>query len=371
MNQSFCVLPFYRTTVRSQGGMSPCCLIHNYSNITNSSVSDFWVSDKLNSLRQRMLEGQLCDECETCYRAEKISGKSMRTESLRDHAVDHNTDLSEFVSGKNYLGRSLPNHFEFHLGNLCNLKCLTCNPNDSSSFLAENKILKISSHQQSDFDIDKVLVDKIMTEVVDHGIEILDLRGGETMLIPYIRDFLNSLPHNHSIKSLRIQTNCTILDDVWKRIFSRFDNVEIMMSIDAFGTANNYIRYPSKWETIVSNVDYFASCTNTKIYINCVVSNLNLLLLEPLVNWAREKQIYFHWSLLERPTYFRFTNLPESLFNSGLEMLKRLPVFNTLSGQHDDQEWPDFCHMIGQRDKHRKNSILTVVPQFTKFWVHQ
>lgn len=371
MNKSFCVLPFYRTTIRANGNLAPCCIITNYANIKNLSLEEFWQSDQLENLRTNMLSGIECNECTECYNEERKFGKSMRTESWRDHSVNETTDLTKFVQSPKYLGRTFPNHLEYHLGNLCNLKCLTCNPRDSSAFLVENKILKISNHLQSDFNVEDHDVDQVIQSALEHRIEVLDLRGGESMLMPAVRKVLNNLPQNHGIDTLRIQTNCTVLDDFWKQIFTKFKTVEIMMSIDAYGAANEYIRYPSKWTDIEQNVDYFLSCNNVKLYVNCLISNLNFLVLPDIIEWCSKKNIYFHYSICSTPVYYTHNNLPEELFNKAKRQLDSYPNIIKLESLHNTQHWEDFCQMINKRDKHRGNSIFDILPELKPYWINK
>lgn len=370
MNDAFCVLPFYRITIRSHSGMTPCCHIQNFDKASNgTTLEQFWDNERLHGLRTNMLQGKKSPECQECYQQETIRGASMRTESLRDHNITPNTDLEKFVQGRRYLGKKIPNHLEFHLGNLCNLKCLTCDPMSSSSFLSENKVLKISNEDNAMFQIDDTVIENIMAEAVAKDIEVLDLRGGESMLMPSIKKVLGKLPDTHRIKTLRLQTNCTILDDYWKDMFKKFPRVEIMLSIDATGNANNYIRYPADWETINNNVDYFKSCKNLKLYVNCTISNLNFLLLKDIVDWCREKKIYFHHSLCRDPEYYRCTNLPKQLFDRGLEQLSQYPELSNLKLIHNDSQWADFCKMISLRDSHRKNSIFDILPELKTYWI--
>jgi MoaA/NifB/PqqE/SkfB family radical SAM enzyme len=372
MSSVFCALPFYRTTVRTNGGVSPCCYIKNYANISTTNIEDFWQNNiDLNQLRSNMLLGKESADCKQCYEHEKSIGTSMRIESLRDHAITSDTNFDKLVQESKYLGRKFPNHLEFHIGNLCNLKCLTCRPEDSSSFLIENKILGISNHDQKKFQTSDHITVQVLESVLEHGIEVLDLRGGESMLMPSIRKLLNRLPANHNIKCLRLQTNCTVLDDFWKQMLQRFDKVEIMMSIDAHGSANNYIRYPSNWEDIEKNVEYFLSLPHAHLYVNCTISNINFLVLAPLIEWCRQKRIYFHHSICSTPNYYHYTNLPTALFETGLEALRPYQEVINLSAIGNDSNWNDFCQMIDVRDDHRGNSIFSVLPEFKKYWKKQ
>lgn len=369
MNSAFCVLPFYRITIRSNGSMAPCCQILNFDNVNNTSLAQYWGNKKLDNLQKNMMQGIKSAECEDCYQKESMHGNSMRTDSLKDHFITENTDFNKLVQGPRYLGKKIPNHLEFHLGNLCNLKCLTCRPSDSSSFLSENKILKISNGNPTDFQISDSAIEKIINEAISNGIEILDLRGGESMLMPSIRRIIKNLPINHGIQLLRLQTNCTVLDDFWKETFKKFKRVEIMMSIDAVGDANNYIRFPSKWELINQNADYFKSCKNLKLYVNCTISNLNLFLVKDLIDWCKSKQIYFHFGVLTSPSYYKFTNLPRPLFEQAMTQNSAYPELSRLNATHDDSKWGEFCSMILKRDKHRNNSIFDILPQLKDYCI--
>jgi sulfatase maturation enzyme AslB (radical SAM superfamily) len=202
---------------------------------------------------------------------------------------------------------------------------------------------------------------------------MLDLRGGESMLSPVIKKILNQLPDTfYENTTLRIQTNGTVLDQIWKNILCRFKQVEIMLSIDAYGAHNEYVRFPSTWTDIEQNVDYFQQLTNIKLYVNCTISNINFLIIDKLVSWCREKNLYFHYSVLTAPNYYYYQNMPDSLLDQGFEKISQ---FNELvdfkkptKSGYNLQRWQEFCQIIDQRDQHRKNSIFNMLPQYKPYW---
>ena len=339
------------------------------SNIKDTDIKQYWASDEIKQLQNDLLESKFISRCSKCYDREKTIGKSMRTESLKDYKFFDQRYYKKLVEHHGYLDKTFPSRVEIHLGNLCNLKCLTCKPEDSSAFLTENHVLKISNHRQADYQLDDKTIYRNFELVLNHKVDILDLRGGESMLVPIVKTLLSQLPDTHNINTLRIQTNGTILDDAWKKIFKKFPKVEIMLSIDAYGTGNEYIRYPSKWSTIERNADYFLSIPDVKIYLNCTISNLNFLLLDHLINWAHTKNIYFHYTLVENPAYYQYTNLPAPLFDQMKEKLLTYPaVDGLLSANANSKYWVDFCNMIDIRDQHRKNSIFSVLPELKQYW---
>jgi sulfatase maturation enzyme AslB (radical SAM superfamily) len=325
----------------------------------------------MNHMRQTMLDGQeSITSCQPCYNDEISTGKSMRTGALSDYKFFNSTHHRQLLDHYKFKDIEFPNRLELHLGNLCNLKCLTCNPRDSSAFLAENRTLGISNHNQKDYQLSDDNIEQILNSAKSQDIKILDLRGGESMLMPSIKKILLSWPDSQASGiTLRIQTNCTVIDEQWKIIFKKFGKLEIMMSIDAHGLDNEYIRFPSLWSDIVQNIDVLTKLDNATSYINCTLSNLNFLVLPKLLDWCKEKNIYFHWSPLRTPTYFHFTNMPEELFKLGQQRLMNYPeVKSVMSQNYNDESWNNFCNMISLRDNYRKNSIFDVIPEFKTYW---
>jgi MoaA/NifB/PqqE/SkfB family radical SAM enzyme len=372
IKDNFCVLPFIQTVVRTNGLLSPCCEMIGTDNIRNVSIQQYWNSDGMKQLRDQMLnQNNEISVCNTCYKQEEIAGKSLRTESLSEasHVFLNKKYHKQTLEYYNYNDLDFPKRLEMHLGNICNLKCLTCRPEDSSMFLSENRILKISNHSQQDYQLDDNLIQHNLQTALDQGVERLDLRGGESMLMPGIKKILSDLDKDQCNITLRIQTNATILDHEWKLILNKFLHVELMISVDAYADANTYIRYPSEWQDIERNIEYFQSLPNTELYINCTVSNLNFLILPDLIDWAKQKNLYFHYANLIDPDIYQYTNMPTELFELAKQRLKTYPeVLDLLNNQSNPVLWSEFCQMIDQRDAHRKNRIFDVVPEFKQYW---
>ena len=374
-DDNFCVLPFIQTVVRTDGLMSPCCAMKGSDNIRDQSIQQYWTGDKMKQLRHQMLnENNNISACHICYQQEELTGKSMRTSSLleADHKFLNKKYHKKTLEYYNYNNLAFPKRLEMHLGNLCNLKCLTCRPEDSSMFLSENRTLKISNHSQQDYQLDNDVLENNLKTALSQNITRLDLRGGETMLMPGVKKILSELGENQCNITLRIQTNATILDNEWKLILDKFQHVELMISLDAFDDANTYIRYPSVWSDIERNIEYFQSLKNTELYVNCTVSNLNFLILPNLIDWTRQKNLYFHYATLINPDIYRFNNMPRDLFELGKQRLKNYSeVAGLLNSESDSVLWPEFCQMIDKRDTHRKNKIFNIVPEFEQHWTLQ
>lgn len=367
----FCILPFTQVVVRTDGSMSSCCNIPGKQNIRNTDFEQFWQSQEVVNFKQNILGQDPLPECKLCYNQENVQGESMRTRSLRDYKFFSQSHYSKMFEHFNYGKKNFPKKIEWHIQNLCNLKCLTCSPRDSSAFLIENQHLKISVNNQSEYTIDDAVIEKNLKLIFDHKVDVLDLRGGESMLVPKIQNILMSLDQHQYDCTLSIQTNGTVLNHSWKTILARFKKIKIMLSVDAYGSDNYYIRYPGDWNDIESNVDYFMSQPNISVHINCTVSNLNFALLSKLVSWAGSKKLFINWSFVDYPEYFHFTNLPLEIFEEAKSTASKfVGLENLITAQNNTQNWAKFCNMIDRRDQHRKNRIFDILPALQKHWIN-
>ena len=76
---------------------------------------------------------------------------------------------------------------------------------------------------------------------------------------------------------LRYNSNGTELNEKLFVLWSKFKEVTFNFSIDAYGDKNDYIRYPSEWNTIAKNLKTLdGSGNNIVINIAAAVQLLNL-----------------------------------------------------------------------------------------------
>ena len=125
-------------------------------------------------------------------------------------------------------------------------------------FHAENKILGISNDPTVDYTKFVVNTSNAVEEIIHPKLLFLDIRGGETLMVPEIKKVLINIPEDIAKNiTLKIQTNGTILPDpTWTNIFKKFKNTKINVSIDAYGDDNTYVRYPSNWQKILKTIKY-------------------------------------------------------------------------------------------------------------------
>lgn len=372
MSKTFCILPFVQVVTRTSGTLASCCMMQQ-SDLNQETISEFWKSDDLKHMRNQLLNGDTVEACNGCLKEEILFGHSMRTQSLRDYEFVE-VDPRQKLNQLGWPNEHYPKRVEMHVSNLCNLKCLTCSPRDSSLFLAENQALGLATSTDKNFMIPDRALDDLVERLKQGAVDLLDLRGGETMMIPKIKQILQNLPDSvYQNTVLRIQTNGTLLDRHWQLLLQKFRKVEIMLSIDSVDAYNTYIRYPSKWNKIQTFAQWVTQHTNIHCFVACTVSNLNIMSLWTLLDWCRDMKLYCHLTVLTRPDIYEFTNLPQALLEAAQQKLKayqipKLDGILSAQAKNNTQLWKKFCGTIDMRDQYRGVRIFDLYPELESHW---
>lgn len=112
--------------------------------------------------------------------------------------------------------------------------------------------------------------------------------GGEPMLIKQLFDFLERCIAMGESEHIAIEHNSNIVYipekawDIWKK----FRLVRIGVSIDGIKNVNEYIRFPSRWETIEKNIHRLDQAEGKfNLWITHSVQMLNILYLPEFLQW--------------------------------------------------------------------------------------
>ena len=282
-----------------------------FGNVNEQTLAEIWNGQAIRDFRNKLLNGEPDKRCSNCYSREKAGKSSMRQESNQKF-YDPSQVLDETAKA--------PVYFDIRFSNVCNLKCRTCWHGASSSWYQEAKLLKRNMGDQAIMKSidDPALFFEQIAKYCD-SIEEFYFAGGEPLLMEehyQVLDFL--IEHKKDVR-LRYNTNATQMHFKSKSIFAywnAFSDVEILVSVDAFGKRNDAIRSGSKYSEILTNVKAIRqNCPHVKLKLAPTVSALNIdLLCELHQQWIDEeiieaKDIYFN--LLERPTIYNIKALSE------------------------------------------------------------
>jgi len=268
-------------------------------NLRDHTIDEVWNSEFMKQTRLSLLNNNIPDSCKKFIQEESKGIKSKR--SWEQEVWNQRLNISERVgmmSPDGTMPVDIP-YFDLRLGNLCNLKCIMCSPHDSSSWIKDwklqtpqytNSILKEDQLWDRTMDYTWYQKGSFIESMKDqvHHIQELYFAGGEPLLIPehyHILKFLVDSGHSKNC-ILRYNSNGTEVSDSLLELWTHFKLVKFNLSIDAFGDKNEYIRYPSSWDTITKNLHKLDNTPdNVVINVACAVQAMNVLYLDELVDW--------------------------------------------------------------------------------------
>lgn len=279
-NKSFCALPWIGIAVDPNGTVRPCCQFDtsNLPKDFNVNHLDIMNHEFLNDVRKKMIAGEPVSNCNKCYRDEEAKNFSLRL-TINDE-VDR-LYRSLYNTGFQIPDNPITTYLDLDISNTCNLKCRMCSPRYSTAWYPDAQKLGLP--------IPKGIIshDSFLENINLKSLKVIKLSGGEALLDQHsIIKILNQTKIEEL--SLYIVTNLTTLPtEEFLEVLKKCKKVTFWCSIDAYGHLNDFIRKGSKWEQIVSNLNWYYD--NFEVIINSVVSIYNVNCFEQLVEFIEEK----------------------------------------------------------------------------------
>jgi hypothetical protein len=407
LSKTICPLPWIHLATRPNGDVRVCCtanasgagqedskeigLITNSSgnmNLKDYPLAEIWNSDYMKSVRLQMLNNQIPSSCTKCFEEESsgiVSKRQWETSVWKERLdIDAIIDVTSPDGG---LPVVIP-YFDLRLGNLCQLKCVMCSPHDSSSWIKEWKLqypkyktieLKQDQNWDSAFDYTWYKKGNFLSDMrlQANNIRELYFAGGEPLLIPEHYKILEFMVETGASKSciLRYNSNGLELPEKLFELWSYFKQVKFNFSIDAVGERNDYIRYPSKWIDVVTNLERLDDTPNNiTINIACAVQLLNVLNISELVHWKESKNFkkinlppygagLVGTHLVYLPSYLNVRVLPHHLKNKVAKQVeyfcsRRLADKEFMTNPYGVNRWQGLVQYMMAEDWSNKLPIL-------------
>lgn len=339
--------------------------------ILDDDIDNFWNSKILKNLRENFLNNRKPKICHQCFDLESLNIESPRQTCNKKWMFNYEPNITPPVNIK---------YIDIRLGNLCNLKCRMCNPYSSNQWIEEwglvRKLLDDKTKIQL-FKMDWPNNDKVSENLLKFAntIEQINLAGGEPTLATsqYILfDKLIELGVAKNI-SLKYTTNCTNLPKKMTDYWQHFKKVKINASIDAYEDLNRYIRYPTGWSLVETNLMKFKELSheNLILQINTTVQMYNILHLNKLLEFLNMHQINnIYLSILDHPSCLNIKVLPTELKELARDRLKPFMHIPAVRGVIDYMLASDLSSHLNEfktytiaLDKSRNESILDLVPE--------
>ncbi len=339
-DKSFCALAWVHSFVNLGGEYQVCCTSEEFENnildnngnkiniMDGFEPSEIMNTNYMKELRLKMLEGKWDALCGRCLITEKNNGVSRRMIENKGYE-DLIPSLLEATNTDGTINVDI-NSADYRLGNICNLQCRMCNPRSTLKWIDEWNEIKPENEKFAEtnieefrsydwFDRPELIKDfRLKAPTLKH----LHFAGGEPLIVPQMRKILQECINSGNAKNITItyNTNLSVLPEKVIELWKHFRGVKLLISVDAVGDLNNYIRYPANWSDIDNNlkrIDKEHKELNIKeALISTTVQILNISRIDELVDYLAQFSFIMrvpNLINLHVPNYFQSTVLPENL----------------------------------------------------------
>jgi hypothetical protein len=297
--------------------IAPCCQSHTA--IEAVDTFSFENSQYLTKLRKEFDKGNQPTECQRCWDAEKVGLKSRRQSAIEFEEV---TDTQLQLRGLDHSATWA-----------CNSACIMCNAKNSSMWANE---LNFDSARLNQIGRKFQKGNHFETKLNFKHVKKLHFNGGEPLLNNDHVDLLKKIDLSNIQISYNSNGTCYPSDQLIQQ-WQRARLVKIFFSIDAIGSAFEYIRWPGKWEQVNHNICLLRdNFSNLMFGINLSVGNYNVLELSQLWQWFQNTIFTnkqgdpgdFNWQLVNN---FPIAVLPQTIKNDAIDKLDGIELMNGIA----------------------------------------
>jgi len=306
-NGTFCVLPWIHDFTQLDGRKHLCCVASGRNNLSETGNIE---TASTPEIRAKIFNGEPVSNCDHCYKQEREGLQSYRQQQNRDWLNKQKyPDVVRYFENLTETTEPWIVHYDLRYDNKCNLACITCGPQFSTLWQKELHI-----------PIKEIRLD-INNEQLLSAKKIY-LAGGEPLIIDRYIELLKFLAEHRSQAEILISTNLTTLPEEVLGYLKRLRSV-IIVSTDTWGRAQEYVRYPLKWDKFIRNLEALKAAGINFCY-NTTASALGVL------GWERFSELEQYgpqdWWLLptEVPPWHGVENLPAHAKESALQSIQTM-----------------------------------------------
>ena len=384
---TFCVLPFTHLATHPNGDVTPCCESKLYPkngsqqlNLNTDTIEDIRNSESFVKLREDLKNGIKSSVCDFCWKAEKDGLESKRIRENLRFGVNSIT--------KPYFLKNMPLlNVELRLGNICNAKCVICNPGSSSKWNEDVIVFRNENdynfsnykhkivHKKEWYRSDKTYDDISNQKMLKH----LWFNGGEPTLIKEHYLFLQKLIDNGSSKTITLEYNVNgshmpdELIELWKQFF----HVYITISLDDIGDRLYYSRFPTNFDVVDKNIRKLESfgLTYTLIPTVSLLNVFNIVEIYEYFDKNYPKGNDPGLNFVKHPNFLAVSNLSDShkeLLLKKIENADLPELWSSFLKYHINEDrkvgYGPFIKYINKLDTHRNLDIRKYLPEFVELF---
>ncbi len=366
-SKTFCVLPFIHSHASVSGNWKSCCnafhmdLGKNLYSDNGHTHKTWFESPRMDLLRKNLLTGVRDDMCSVCWKAEDVSGTSIR---MRYNNGDKFADAIKKID----VDKPKIQYLDLKISNECNLKCRMCDYTNSHKLLED--VVAIENDEELDLPIEwhrspkheivindigiKSMPDRIVDEITEEllpNLRVLKVTGGEPLVQKQVLDLFKVCVEKDYAKNidLHITTNGTKFTKKFMEGIKTFRKASFNISCDGYGKVYDYIRYPFNWtkfsQRVTEAVEVSSQSNNLGHITICPVAQMyNIENLHELQKWSiklsenhgHRVEFFSNTFLQPLSSYNSLRNVPCDILEEARERLVENQNTTTLLGYIDN-----------------------------------
>lgn len=324
----------------------------NIMHILTHSIEEIMNSDKHREVRSLNIESpnSWSPHCACCENREVITNfnRDHPNRSRRIYLMKIEDD--NVVNENNYQNKAdqngtinwYPSSLDIRFGNLCNQKCVMCNPTFSNQWYEEyvdyykknefgqGKQIAIVKDQKSNKWIEPLELKwfenpiwwKKFDEMIPH-LKHIYITGGEPMITPAHDEMLDRLISADQAKNIWLEydSNCSAINHKITNRWKNFKSVHIRGSMDGINEQYELIRFPGNWNKFKENVHKLKQIekeSNKQIRLVSLTSCFQIPTMYSVIEseeWCRSIDVDFHLRFLEGPEKLSVASLSDNSKN--------------------------------------------------------
>lgn len=322
-SQHFCMIPWTHMHMWPNGNTFLCCVSDSdvpIGNFNQSGLKKLWNSSKVKEARLRLLRDEPLPECRRCYSLERDAKiNTLRNQSNLSYGEKF-WHLVESTSPAGEVDQMNMAYLDIRFSNICNLRCRSCGPELSSSWLADEAALIGYKRLPPVIQVEEP--ERLWTELLPllNQVESVNFAGGEPLLheehYKILSHWIKSGHVNHDIAYTTNFTNLKFKEWNALELWPHFSRINLYASLDASGPRAEYMRKGTNWARVLANRQNLAdSCPKVKFHITPTVGIFNVWHLPDfLEEWLAKGLVRpdrIATNLITRPTFQDFRFLPQ------------------------------------------------------------
>ena len=307
-----CHAPFSNMYFNVHGDCAPCWLTFiEPDSYPQKSIREIWFGEKYQSLRKHLLAYDLTHKCNVCLK--NLQGGNYTSVLARAYDINEPAEY--------------PSMLELELSNTCNLECVMCIGELSSSIRKNRERLPAIKNAYDDNFVQQ------LEEFIPH-LKELRFNGGEPFLINEVFKIFEKVEKLNPKLKIVIATNGTVVNYKVKEWLSKL-NIHINFSLDSL-TPEIYetIRVNAKFDRVMEHFLFYREYAKQNNRTMCLMVNPmrnNWHEMPEFIRFVNKHNINIWFNTIHRPVEWSIWALPHH------ELLKVHEQLNAVQFLREDK----------------------------------